>query len=41
MDRWAEDREHTEKRINALSEQTDQHIAELVSAIGKLITSRA
>jgi septal ring factor EnvC (AmiA/AmiB activator) len=41
MDRWAEDRDRTERRLNALREQTDQRIAEFVSAIGRLITSRA
>ncbi len=33
MDRWAEDRQAAEKRLNALSEKTDQRIAELVGAI--------
>jgi hypothetical protein len=37
MDRWAEDRQITEKHLTALSEKTDQRIGELVNAIGKLI----
>jgi septal ring factor EnvC (AmiA/AmiB activator) len=40
MDRWAEDRDRNQKRLDALSEKTDQRIAELVSAIGTLISSR-
>jgi len=40
MDRWADDRERSEKRLNLISEKTDERIAELVSAIGKLISSR-
>jgi septal ring factor EnvC (AmiA/AmiB activator) len=40
MDRWAEDRDRNQKRLDALSEKTDQRIAELVSALGTLISSR-
>ena len=44
MDRWTEDRnryaeerKHIEARLDALSAKTDERIAALVSAIGKLI----
>jgi hypothetical protein len=40
MDRYAEDRDRTNARLDRLSEQTDQRIAELVSAIGKFIAAR-
>ena len=40
MDRWAEDRDRNQQRLDALSEKTDQRIAELVSAIGTLISAR-
>jgi len=40
MDRWAEDRDRNQKRLDALSEKTDQRIAELGSAIGTLTSSR-
>ena len=40
MDRYAEDRDRNWKRLDQLSEKTDQRIAELVSAIGTLIASR-
>src|SRR5579863_3702630 len=36
MDRYAEDRDRDRKRLDQLSEKTDQRIAELVSAIGAL-----
>lgn len=35
-----EEQERTQKRLNEMSEQTDQRIAQLVLAIGKLIDQR-
>ena len=40
MDRMTATQQAEQKRLNALSEKTDQRIAELVSAISELIRSR-
>ncbi|HZQ51867.1 MAG TPA: hypothetical protein VFB14_06705 [Bryobacteraceae bacterium] len=40
MDRMTATQQAEQQRLNALSEKTDQRIAELVSAIGELIRNR-
>ena len=40
MDRYSADRDAERKRLDALSEKTDERVASLVRAIGELIHSR-